>query len=89
MTVLQLTFPCVLVTARRDKGGGDKGAAENQGAARVKLSDFDFDLPEDLIATRPVHPRPAARLLHAEGGRIATGTCAICRISCAPATGWC
>jgi S-adenosylmethionine:tRNA ribosyltransferase-isomerase len=37
----------------------------------VKLSDFDFDLPEELIATRPVHPRPAARLLHAEGGRIA------------------
>ena len=37
----------------------------------MKLSDFDFDLPEDLIATRPVHPRPAARLLHAEGGAIA------------------
>ena len=37
----------------------------------MKLSDFDFDLPEALIATRPVHPRPAARLLHAEGGVIA------------------
>jgi len=36
----------------------------------VKLSDFDFDLPDALIATRPVHPRPAARLLHAEEGRI-------------------
>lgn len=36
----------------------------------MKLSDFDFDLPEELIATRPVRPRPAARLLHAEGGRI-------------------
>jgi len=36
----------------------------------VKLSDFDFDLPEGLIATRPVRPRPAARLLHAEGGAI-------------------
>ncbi len=36
----------------------------------MKLSDFDFDLPEALIATRPVHPRPAARLLHAEGGQI-------------------
>ena len=34
----------------------------------MKLSDFDFDLPEDLIATRPVRPRPAARLLHVEGG---------------------
>jgi len=37
----------------------------------VKLSDFDFDLPESLIATRPVKPRPAARLLHAEGGVLA------------------
>lgn len=34
----------------------------------MKLADFDFDLPEALIATRPVRPRPAARLLHAEGG---------------------
>ncbi|WP_127109762.1 tRNA preQ1(34) S-adenosylmethionine ribosyltransferase-isomerase QueA [Pararhodobacter zhoushanensis] len=33
----------------------------------MKLSDFDFDLPEELIATRPVKPRPAARLLHVEG----------------------
>jgi S-adenosylmethionine:tRNA ribosyltransferase-isomerase len=33
----------------------------------VKLSDFDFDLPEGLIATRPVRPRTAARLLVAEG----------------------
>jgi len=37
----------------------------------VKLSDFDFDLPEELIATRPVRPRPAARLLHVEGGQMA------------------
>ncbi|WP_083098158.1 tRNA preQ1(34) S-adenosylmethionine ribosyltransferase-isomerase QueA [Pseudophaeobacter leonis] len=29
----------------------------------MKLSDFDFDLPEDLIATRPASPRSAARLL--------------------------
>ncbi len=34
----------------------------------MKLSDFDFDLPEALIATRPVRPRPAARLLLAENG---------------------
>ena len=33
----------------------------------MRLSDFDFDLPEDLIALRPVRPRPAARLLVAEG----------------------
>lgn len=29
----------------------------------MKLSDFDFDLPEELIATRPVRPRTASRLL--------------------------
>ncbi|MCA0044608.1 tRNA preQ1(34) S-adenosylmethionine ribosyltransferase-isomerase QueA [Celeribacter litoreus] len=29
----------------------------------MKLSDFDFDLPEDLIATRPAKPRSSARLL--------------------------
>ena len=33
----------------------------------MKLSDFDFDLPEGLIATRPARPRTAARLLLAEG----------------------
>ncbi len=29
----------------------------------MKLSDFDFDLPEELIALRPARPRDAARLL--------------------------
>ncbi len=29
----------------------------------MKLSDFDFDLPDDLIATRPAKPRSAARML--------------------------
>ncbi|SCX91941.1 tRNA preQ1(34) S-adenosylmethionine ribosyltransferase-isomerase QueA [Paracoccus tibetensis] len=33
----------------------------------MQLSDFDFDLPEDLIATRPARPRSAARLLHLAG----------------------
>ncbi|MGH1354433.1 MAG: tRNA preQ1(34) S-adenosylmethionine ribosyltransferase-isomerase QueA [Thalassovita sp.] len=36
----------------------------------MKLSDFDFDLPEDLIATRPAKPRSSARLLVAEGNTI-------------------
>ncbi|GGE45212.1 tRNA preQ1(34) S-adenosylmethionine ribosyltransferase-isomerase QueA [Actibacterium pelagium] len=36
----------------------------------MKLSDFDFDLPEELIATRPANPRTSARLLHAESGSI-------------------
>ncbi|WP_126975952.1 tRNA preQ1(34) S-adenosylmethionine ribosyltransferase-isomerase QueA [Frigidibacter oleivorans] len=37
----------------------------------MKLSDFDFDLPEALIATRPARPRSSARLLLAEGDGIA------------------
>ncbi len=32
----------------------------------MKLSDFDFDLPEELIATRPARPRSSARLLLAD-----------------------
>jgi S-adenosylmethionine:tRNA ribosyltransferase-isomerase len=33
----------------------------------MKLEDFDFDLPEALIATRPARPRSSARLLVADG----------------------
>ena len=36
----------------------------------MKLSEFDFDLPEGLIATRPARPRSSARLLVAEGDTI-------------------
>ncbi|AXI48909.1 tRNA preQ1(34) S-adenosylmethionine ribosyltransferase-isomerase QueA [Sulfitobacter sp. SK012] len=35
----------------------------------MKLSDFDFDLPEELIAVRPAQPRSAARLLVADGAK--------------------
>ncbi|NSX55867.1 tRNA preQ1(34) S-adenosylmethionine ribosyltransferase-isomerase QueA [Parasulfitobacter algicola] len=35
----------------------------------MKLSDFDFHLPDDLIATRPAQPRTSARLLLAQGDR--------------------
>ncbi len=34
----------------------------------MQLSDFDFDLPADRIALRPVSPRDAARLLVAPAG---------------------
>lgn len=33
----------------------------------MNLTDFDFDLPEALIATRPVRPRSSAKLLVADG----------------------
>ncbi|MGC3936954.1 tRNA preQ1(34) S-adenosylmethionine ribosyltransferase-isomerase QueA [Roseobacter sp. EG26] len=36
----------------------------------MKLSDFDFDLPDHLIATRPAVPRTSARLLVARGDEI-------------------
>ncbi len=34
----------------------------------MKLSDFDFELPEDRIATRPAEPRDASRLLVLQRG---------------------
>ena len=39
----------------------------------MNLSDFDFQLPEELIATRPVSPRSAARLLVAKGDNVDDG----------------
>ena len=39
-------------------------------AQAMQLSDFDFDLPEDLIATRPAVPRTSARMLVAQGAQI-------------------
>ena len=36
----------------------------------MKLSDFDFSLPDDRIAVRPAKPRTSAKLLLAEGDRI-------------------
>ena len=39
----------------------------------MKLSDFDFHLPEGRIATRPANPRSSARLLVAQGDAITDG----------------
>ncbi len=36
----------------------------------MRVDDFDFDLPRDLIADRPARPRDAARLLDARDGRL-------------------
>jgi S-adenosylmethionine:tRNA ribosyltransferase-isomerase len=40
----------------------------------MDLDSFDFSLPPDLIALRPLRPRPASRLLVAEGARTAHAT---------------
>src|ERR1700722_6857328 len=34
----------------------------------MNLSDFDYDLPDRLIATAPARPRDSARLLHVGAG---------------------
>lgn len=36
----------------------------------MQLSEFDFELPEQLIATRPARPRTSAKLLVSDGARI-------------------
>ena len=41
----------------------------------MKLTDFDFELPERLIATRPAVPRSASRLLVAQAGQIEDAYC--------------
>ncbi|MGF6860168.1 S-adenosylmethionine:tRNA ribosyltransferase-isomerase [Rhodobacteraceae bacterium MBR-64] len=43
------------------------GGGNGRGRDGMNLSDFDFDLPEALIATRPAQPRTAARLLVVDG----------------------
>jgi S-adenosylmethionine:tRNA ribosyltransferase-isomerase len=39
----------------------------------MQLSDFDFFLPDELIATRPANPRSSARLLVSDGGTLSDG----------------
>jgi S-adenosylmethionine:tRNA ribosyltransferase-isomerase len=40
----------------------------------MRLEDFDYELPEELIALRPVRPRPASRLLVAQRDTIMDST---------------
>ena len=40
----------------------------------MRVSDFDFDLPEDRIALRPADPRESARLLVISGGQLSDRT---------------
>ena len=36
----------------------------------MKLSDFDFELPNELIALRPVNPRSSSKLLVSKDDKI-------------------
>ncbi|GMG83331.1 tRNA preQ1(34) S-adenosylmethionine ribosyltransferase-isomerase QueA [Paralimibaculum aggregatum] len=47
--------------------GGASSASPVSTGTGTDLDAFDFTLPEELIALRPVRPRPASRLLLAEG----------------------
>ena len=52
----------------------------------LRLSDFDFALPRELIAQHPAAERSAARLLDGAPSPRATATSATCPTCCAPAT---
>ena len=55
----------------------------------MQLEDFDFPLPEGLIATRPAVPRGSARLLVADVSPTMTRGWQTCLHGCGPVTGWC
>lgn len=40
-----------------------KAGIANRGCSRLKLHDFDYDLPESYIAQHPVEPRDSSRLM--------------------------
>src|SRR5690606_22196212 len=44
-------------------GGVAAGAGDPMNERRLRTEDFDYDLPEELIAQEPVTPRDAGRLL--------------------------
>lgn len=55
----------------------------------MRVADFQFDLPDSLIARHPLAERRASRLLVLDGptGVLAlTGSSPICWSTCAPAT---
>ena len=43
----------------------------NRRARGVKVSEFDFELPPELIAQHPMVPRDAARMLEVQGAMLA------------------
>ncbi len=53
-----------------DMGPETTRETEAEAAEGTRLADYDFDLPESLIATRPARPRSSARMLVATRGQI-------------------
>ena len=51
------------VQSRQDPLGAGRRRRQGVSASAVRVAEFDFDLPEELIALRPANPRDAARLL--------------------------
>ena len=55
----------------------------------LRTEDFDFALPERLVAQAPARPRDAARLLVVDpGGLAGPASCATCPGCSGPATSW-
>jgi len=40
----------------------------------MRVDEFDFDLPQERIALRPVRPRDAAKMLHVQGSSMTDAT---------------
>jgi hypothetical protein len=55
----------------------------------LTVDDFDYELPERLIAQHPLPERSASRLLEVDGIACRTAASPICRSCCALATCWC
>ena len=45
----------------------------------MKIQDFDFDLPPELIAQFPIEQRASSRMLRLDGSAGVMQDCAICR----------
>ena len=53
-----------------------------------QLSDYDFDLPENLIAQQPADPRDPADCLMLHQANMQTVSCVICPQYCALMMCW-
>ena len=56
----------------------------------LQTHDFYYDLPQELIAQKPVEPRDSSRLmtLDKETGEIPIAISGILQTCCVPATAW-
>jgi hypothetical protein len=56
-----------------------RGGLRDNTMALLRVSDFDYDLPSELIAQVPAPERTGSRLLHVDGAHLADLSSPICR----------